>query len=36
MLPGIGPQVFAGSGFSIAVAEMQTNGFLGGIQGGYN
>ena len=36
VLPGICPQVFAASGFSIPVAQIQTNGFLGGIQGGYN
>jgi outer membrane immunogenic protein len=36
VLPGICPPVFAASGFSVPVFQTQTNGFLGGIQGGYN
>jgi outer membrane immunogenic protein len=28
--------VFAASGFSVPISQTQTNGFLGGVQGGYN
>jgi outer membrane immunogenic protein len=35
-IDGFCAPVFAASGFSVPISQTQTNGFLGGVQGGYN